>query len=96
MAKARGADGLRITPLEIESATGTPHSAFQERKRPGKTPAVSVRVQSSNLRGRPLSWGKLKTIGVHHLVPGGHEVFDELFFRVRRTIDFRERAELRV
>jgi len=40
--------------------------------------------------------GKIESIQVHYLVPRRDEVIHELFLRVLRSIDFRDRAELGV
>ncbi len=42
----------------------------------------------------PLRSRKVEAIQVHHLVPGRHEVIDELLLRVRAPVDFRQGAEL--
>src|SRR4051812_47878144 len=39
---------------------------------------------------------EVEAVQVHHLGPGGDEVFDELLLRVRAGIDFGESAQLRV
>ena len=56
----------------------------------GYSPAVSLFVRSSRRSGN------VEAIGVHHLGPGRHEVFDKLLLGVGAGIDFREGAELRV
>src|SRR5258708_2370382 len=40
--------------------------------------------------------GEIEPIEVHHLRPCGDEVADEFFVRVQASVDFRQRAELRV
>ena len=39
---------------------------------------------------------KVKTIKIHHLVPGCHEVIDKLLLSVGTGINFRDGAQLRV
>src|ERR1700729_530290 len=48
------------------------------------------------LRRPPLGSREIEAIEVHHLRPRADEVVDELFLRVRASVDFRQRAELRV
>src|SRR5271154_1176630 len=40
--------------------------------------------------------GEVEAIEIHHLGPRSHEVFHELLLRVRASIDFRKRPQLRV
>lgn len=40
--------------------------------------------------------GQVETVGVHHFVPGGGEVLEELVLRVAAGVDFRDGPELGV
>src|ERR1700728_5003278 len=70
----------------------------------GRTPSVVeqslLRLSQDSTResSRVLRKGrdKVKTVKVHHLVPGSNEVLDKLFVRVRASVNLRQRAELGV
>src|SRR5690242_13317005 len=43
-----------------------------------------------------ISGRELEAVEIHHLVPGGHEVFYELLLRIRAGINLRQRPQLRM
>jgi transposase len=52
--------------------------------------------QRKTFKAYPLRSCEVEAIQVHHLVPGRHEVTDELLLRVRASVDFRQGTELGV
>jgi hypothetical protein len=65
--------------------------------RPGPGwPGARSRLSEVDLYGQLTRSGKVEAIKVHHLVPGCYEIMDELFLRVRASVDFGDGPELGV
>ena len=56
--------------------------------------AIAVMGHSRARAALPNGPDKVKTVEVHHLVPGSDEVLDNLSVRVRARVNLRQRAEL--